>query len=108
MFTNITTLTGFILDEERGFKHATGSLTLLLTHIENATKHIASHIRKTGLVDIMGYTGEKNIYQEEVQKLDKYSNDLLVQTLLGSGQVHAVASEELEEPILAQKHNSQK
>lgn len=99
MFTKVTTLTQFILEEERKLETATGSFTLLLTQIENATKHIASHIKKTGLVDIIGKTGEKNIYQEDVQKLDKYSNDLLVSALFDSGQVFALASEELEEPI---------
>lgn len=99
MFTKVTTLTQFILEEERKLDTATGSFTLLLTQIENAAKHIASHIKKTGLVDIIGKTGEKNIYQEDVQKLDKYSNDLLVSALFDSGQVFALASEELEEPI---------
>jgi len=75
-----------------------------LTQIENAVKIIASHIKKSGLVDIIGQTGEKNIYQEEVQKLDKFSNDLLVDTLIESGQVYAIASEELDEPIFVNKN----
>ncbi len=104
MFTKVTTLTEFIIKQERQFKKATGSFTLLLTAIENATKIIASHVKKTGLVDIIGVTGEKNIYQEEVQKLDRFSNDLLVDTLVESGQVYAVASEELVEPIFVKKH----
>lgn len=105
MFTKVTTLTDFILEEERQVKEATGSFTLLMTQIENASKIIASHVKKSGLVDIIGQTGEKNIYQEEVQKLDKFSNDLLVETLSDSGQVQAIASEELEEPIIVKKHD---
>ena len=104
MFTNVTTLTEFILNEERQFKNATGSFTLLMTHIENAAKIIASHIKKTGLVDIMGYTGEKNASNEHVKKLDQYSNDLLVDTLTDCGQVHAVASEELIEAVYSKKN----
>ncbi len=104
MFTNVTTLTEFILKEERQFKQATGSFTLLMTHIENAAKIIASHIKKSGLVDILGRTGEKNVHKEDVQKLDLYSNQLLIDTLLGSGQTFAVASEENEELMYAQKH----
>lgn len=104
MYQKVTTLTEFILKEERRFKKATGSFTLLLTHIENAAKIIASHIKKTGLVDIIGLTGEKNIYKEEVQKLDKFSNDLLVDIITESGQAYAIASEELEEPIFIHKH----
>lgn len=99
MFTKVTTLTEFILEEERNFHNTTGSLTLLLTHIENAAKIIASHVRRSGLVDIMGKTGTTNTYGEEVQKLDQYSNDLLVDILTQSKLVKAIASEELEEPL---------
>lgn len=103
MYNKVITLTEFILKEERKFKKATGSFTLLLTQIENASKIIASHIKKTGLVDIIGQTGEKNIYQEEVQKLDRFSNDLLVDMIAGSGQAYAVASEEIAKPVFVKK-----
>lgn len=105
MFQKVTTLTEFLLREERNFKNATGSFTLLMTQIENAAKIIASHIKKTGLADILGQTGERNTYGEEVQKLDKFSNDLLVETLTDSGQVYALASEELEEPLYIKKYD---
>lgn len=104
MFTDVTTLTQFILEEERRSKQASGNLTMLLMHIETAAKHIASHIKKSGLVDILGKAGTTNVHDEDVQKLDVYSNNLLVSMLLQSGQVHAIASEELEEPIYAEKH----
>lgn len=100
---SIATLTEFILKEERQFKKATGSFTLLLTHIENAAKIIASHIKRTGLVDIIGQTGNKNIYNEDVQKLDEFSNRLLINILTESGQVATLSSEELENSILIDK-----
>lgn len=100
MFQHVTTLTDFFLEEHRKYqKH--GNLTLLLTQIENAAKIIASHVRKTGLVDILGQTGKKNVFDEEIQRLDDFSNDLFVKLLLSSDQVFAVASEELEKPIYA-------
>lgn len=105
MFQQVTTLTEHILEEERNFKNATGSFTLLVTQIENAAKIIASHVKKSGLVDILGYTGSTNTYGDQVQKLDEYANQLLVDTLLTSGQVYAVASEELEKPIFAKKNS---
>lgn len=104
MYTKVTTLTDFILEKEQKFQQATGSLTILLTQIENAAKIIASHVKKTGLVDILGSTGQKNIYSEEVQKLDKFANDLLVDTLKTSGQVWAIASEELDKPVFTKKN----
>lgn len=101
MYHKVTTLTEFIINEERKIDTATGSFTLLLTILENSTKIIASHIKKTGLVDILGAAGGMNSYGEEVQKLDEFTNRLMIDTLLESGLVYAVGSEELEEPIFA-------
>jgi len=94
----VTTLTEFILTEERKFENATGNFTLLLTNIENAVKLIASHVKKSGLSDILGTTGEINNSAEEVQKLDRLSNDILVESLTKSGHVAAIVTEELEKP----------
>jgi len=105
MYNKVITLTEFILKEERKFKKATGSFTLLLTQIENASKIIASHIKKTGLVDIIGRTGSKNVYQEDVQKLDEFSNALFVDMITESGQTYAVCSEELEKPVFVKKNS---
>jgi len=102
----VPTLTDFILIEQRKYKKATGNFTLLLHQIENATKIIASHVKASGLVDILGTTGKKNVYNEEVQKLDVFSNKLLVDMLINSGEVHAVVSEELEEPVFAPKEHA--
>lgn len=94
------TLTEHILKEEQKFPKATGSLTLLLTQIAESAKIIASHVKNSGLVDIEGAAGKKNIYEEEVQKLDEFANDLLVEILTESRQVYAIASEEMEKPFI--------
>lgn len=104
MNKKITTLTEFFIKEERKFKNATGSLTLLLTQIENAVKIIASHLRRTGLSDYVGATGTVNSYNDVVQKLDQYANDLLIDVLTKSGQVFAIGSEELEDLIYVKEH----
>ena len=104
MYQKPTTLTEFILSEEKKHKGATGSLTLLLTHIENAAKIIASHIKKTGLVDIVGTTGVMNASKDEVKKIDAFSNQLLVDTLAECGQVGSIASEELDDAIVIDKN----
>jgi len=103
MYKAITTLTDFILSEQRKYKKSTGNFTLLLHQIENASKIIASHVKASGLVDILGTTGGKNVYNEEVQKLDAFSNKLLVDMLISSGEVHAVVSEEMEDPVFSPK-----
>lgn len=101
MYHRVTTLTEFILNEEKKIEDASGSFTLLLTILENSVKIIASHIKKTGLVDILGATGGTNTYGEEVQKLDEFSNKLLIDNLIDSGLVYAVGSEELDKPIFS-------
>ena len=42
-----------------------------------------------------------SVTNKDVQKLDAYANQLLVESLLTSGTVHAVVSEELEHPVFA-------
>jgi len=101
MYQKVTTLTEFILNEEKKVEDATGSFTILLTILENSVRIIGSHIRKTGLVDILGAAGGINTYGEEVQKLDEYANKLLIDNLIDSGYVYAVGSEELERPVFS-------
>ena len=106
MLKNTPTLTDFILDEQRKYENARGKFTVLLHEIEDATKIIASHVRQSGLADIIGATGETNTFGEEVQKLDEFSNKLIVDSLISSGEVYAVVSEELEEPKFSPKEKS--
>lgn len=102
----VISLTEHILQEERSIKGATGQLTLLLEHIAEAGKIIGSHVKRSGLVDILGKTGDQNVFNEDVQKLDEYSNKLLVDMLGGSGLVAAIASEELEKPVVFNSPNA--
>ena len=102
MYKNAVTLTDFLLEDERKNEKATLGLTILLHQIENATKIIAAHVKSSGLVDIIGATGNINASGDEVKKLDQFSNKLLVDTLIPSGQVHAVVSEEIEEAVFAE------
>ncbi|MBP6044808.1 class 1 fructose-bisphosphatase [Candidatus Woesebacteria bacterium] len=95
----ITTLTEFVLQEEHRVPNATGRLTLLLNQIGEATKIIASHVKRSGLADIIGKSGKTNSYDEETQKLDEYSNALLIEMLTNSQQVALIGSEELEKSV---------
>ena len=92
-------LNRFILEEERKYPEASGSLSIALMAIESAAKLIASHVRMAGLADVLGQAGKTNIQGEEVQKLDELSNEIMIRQLSDSGQFFALASEELEEPL---------
>lgn len=104
MFHDITTLTQFIIEQQQKHTGAKGDLSLLLINIQEIGKIIASHIKRTGLVDIIGKTGNVNAYDEEVQKLDEYSNKLFVDVLSKTGLVSWVSSEELPDSILINKN----
>lgn len=105
--TSPISLTEFILEEERKFPKAHGDFTLLMTQLEYAGKVIAGHIRKAGLIDILGTTGDTNSSKEEVIKLDAFANNTLVDTLTSSQQVHAIASEELEDIHIVEKYEGE-
>lgn len=92
-------LNRFILEEERNYPKATGSLSLALIALESATKIISSKVRMAGLANIIGKADKVNIQGEEVEKLDEMSNDLLIQHLTDSGQFFGLASEELDDAV---------
>jgi len=97
----IKTIQQHILERQRaGHPEATGEFSWLLGAITLATKIIADHVRRAGLVDILGATGDTNVQGEEVQKLDEFANNVIVSTVKPGGHVCLMGSEEVEEPIL--------
>ena len=88
------------MEQQRDYPGATGDFTGLLTQIALAAKVIAREVNKAGLVNILGFTGEKNVQGEQVTKLDVFAHQTLVEALEASGHVCAMASEEAAEPIL--------
>jgi fructose-1,6-bisphosphatase I len=64
-----------------------------------AAKVITSRVRRAGLADTLGYTGETNVQGETVQKLDVIANETILSALRRRGHCAAVASEELEDPV---------
>ena len=79
---------------------ATGHFTSLLYQIGLAGKLVDSRVRQAGLADVLGYTGDTNVQGEMVAKLDELANDTFVTVMQRGGKVCAIASEELEAPIL--------
>src|SRR3989304_7384451 len=88
-----------IVEQERKFPQATGSLTGLLMDLIYAAKVISREVNKAGLVDILGLTGEENISGDEVKKLDEYANDKLFNSMDHGGHICIMASEENEDVI---------
>lgn len=92
-----TTLTRFLIEEQRKYPGASGEFTSLLSGIATAGKVISREVNKAGLIDILGYKGKKNIHGEEVQKLDDFANAIFIQTLCHTGHLAGIASEEMDD-----------
>src|SRR5215813_12319229 len=91
------TLETYILEGMMGFPAATGAFTSLLNQIGLAAKLITSKVRRAGLANVLGYTGQTNVQGEEVQKLDEIANETLIASLGRRRHCAAIASEEMEE-----------
>jgi fructose-1,6-bisphosphatase I len=88
------TLTQHVLDQQSDHPDAKGQFSQLLTQIGVAGKLIAASVRRAGLIENIGTTGETNVQGETVEKLDRIANDTIVEVLRRSGCVAAMASEE--------------
>ncbi len=93
------TLARHIMEQQRHYPGATGDFTGLLTQIALAAKVIAREVNKAGLVNILGFTGERNVQGEQVTKLDVFAHMTMVEALATSGHVCVMASEEADETI---------
>jgi fructose-1,6-bisphosphatase I len=60
---------------------------------------IAREVRRAGLADVLGYTGEVNVQGEEVRKLDEFANEVIFKALDHTGHLCGMASEEVEDFI---------
>ncbi len=98
-----TTLREHVLAGMHAAPGATGQFTSLLNHLSLAVRIITSRVRSAGLANMLGYTGETNIQGEEVQKLDTFANDAMVNVLERSGHCCAVGSEEMDEAKFLEK-----
>ena len=101
--TPIITVQQHILQEQKRFPGASGEFSWLLSGITMATKLIQAKVRRAGLSDILGEQGNVNVQGEVQQKLDIYSNEVLVHCLSARESIGVLASEENEEPLLVHK-----
>lgn len=97
MIPNHTTITQFIIEEQRHVQGATGDFTGLLTDVVLACKTI-SHLTKNGaLVNILGSTQQENVQGETQKKLDIIANTLFLKANEWGGHLAAMASEEMDD-----------
>jgi len=94
------TLSGFITQKPAAHSGAAGEFAGLLTQVGLVGKLIAQDLRLAGLINILGTTGRINVQGETVKKLDEIANETFRKVFHHSGLVCALASEEMEKPVL--------
>ncbi len=90
----IVTLENHIIDSQREVPGASGAFSALLSSIGIAGKIISREVRRAGLIDILGLTGDTNVQGEKVAKLDIYAHNLLTRVMSRCGQICGMGSEE--------------
>ena len=97
MHNNTTTITQFIIEEQRHIQGATGDFTSLLNDVVTACKVISNLVNHGALVGVLGAAGTENVQGEDQKKMDVISNDVFLKTNEWSGHLAAMASEEMDE-----------
>jgi len=93
------TVNEHILLQEMENPGATGAFSILLSELIVAAKVVDREVKKAGLIDALGFTGETNVQGEEVIKLDQYADNLITSLMERCGRLCVMASEERSEPI---------
>ena len=97
MHNNRTTITQFLIEEQRHIQGATGDFTALLNDIVTACKVISNLVNYGALVGVLGSADTQNVQGESQKKLDVISNEVFLKSNEWAGHVSAMASEEMED-----------
>jgi fructose-1,6-bisphosphatase I len=94
---NGTTITQFIIEEQRHIEDATGDFTSLLNDIVTACKVISNMVNKGELIGVLGSAGSENVQGETQKKLDILTNEVFIKSNEWAGHLAAMASEEMDD-----------
>ena len=92
-----TTLSKFIIEDQRKSANPQPELTSLLNDIQTACKLIAVAASR-GVLKTASANFESNTHGEQHKPLDAIANDIMIHTLEWGGQLAGMVSEELEAP----------
>jgi fructose-1,6-bisphosphatase I len=98
------TVTQHLVSQQTGQGDATGAFTHLLNELILSAKIISREVNKAGLVEILGFTGERNVQGERVRKLDEFAHDMIVHRMEQSRHLCVMGSEEAADPIEMPPH----
>ena len=91
-----TSLTQFLVEQQRSAHAIQPELRLLIEVVARACKAIAVNVGKGALAGMLGSAGTENIQGEVQKKLDVISNDILMEANEWGGHLAGMASEEME------------
>ena len=96
-----TTLQEYITSEwrEKGQNNGLGAVIMA---IAEGSRRVQQQVQQAALADALGVTGDINVQGEIVERLDKASSDIFVETLSQSGHVAAIGCEEIEKPVIVE------
>ncbi|MFA5627172.1 MAG: class 1 fructose-bisphosphatase [Thiohalomonadaceae bacterium] len=97
MHNHRTTITQFIIEEQRQIPGATGDFTSLLNDIVTACKVISNLVSQGALIGVLGGAGTENVQGEDQKKLDVISNEVFIKANEWAGHLAAMASEEMDD-----------
>ncbi|NOX44100.1 MAG: class 1 fructose-bisphosphatase [Gammaproteobacteria bacterium] len=92
-----TTVTQFIIEEQRKLSNASGDFTSLLNDIVTACKVISNTVDQGALIGVLGSAGSENVQGETQKKLDLITNDVVIKSNEWAGHLAAMASEEMDD-----------
>jgi len=92
-----TTLTQFIIEEQRHVAGATGDFTSLVNDLATAIKVISNSVNKGALIGTMGALESQNVQGETQKKLDVITNEIMIRTNEWAGHLAGMASEEMDD-----------
>jgi len=97
MHNHRTTITQFLIEEQRQVSGATGDFTALLNDIVTACKVISNYVNHGALIGVLGSLDSENVQGETQKKLDVISNDVFLHSNDWAGHLAAMASEEMDD-----------
>lgn len=94
-----TTLTQFIIEQQRAIPNASGDFTLLLNDIAAACKRISHEVNRGAMNGMLGSSQTENVQGETQKQLDILTNDIMVEALEWTGHLSGMVSEEVDDFI---------
>ena len=97
--SKLITIDRYFTEEKELHPNATGEFTYLMHDLIHAIRLIAFEVRRAGINDIMGITDFVNTNGDKVRKLDEYANEVIFRSMVQSGRLCAIVSEEYNDVI---------